>query len=91
MMSIQIQIEVKDAKVERKRITRKDGSQLEIGEQRAYVHVGKPYPTEIVIPVDIAAGQMPYDAGRYQMDPSCLYVDRYGKLSLGRLKLQKPT
>ena len=90
-MSVQIRIEVKEAKVERKRITRKDRSQLEIGEQPAYLHLGKPYPTEIVIPVEIAAGQMPYDAGRYQIDPACLYVDRYGKLSLGRVKLQKPT
>jgi hypothetical protein len=88
-MTIQILIEVKEAKVERKRITKKDGGQLDIGEQRAYVSLGKPYPTEIVIPIDVASGQMPYEPGSYQMDPACLYVDRYGKLSLGRLKLQK--
>ena len=88
---MKIAIEVKQATVERKRITRKAGGQIDIGEQRAYVDLGKPYPTEIVIPIDVEAGQMPYDPGRYQMDPSCLYVDRFGKLCLGRLKLQKST
>ena len=66
-MSIKIQIEVKEARVERKQITRKDGGRIEIGEQRAYVIMGKPYPTEIVIPIDLTSGQMAYEAGRYEM------------------------
>ena len=90
-MKMLIGIEVKEAKVERKRITRKAGGQIDIGEQRAYVDLGKPYPTEIVIPIDVEAGQMPYDAGKYHLDQSCFYVDRFGKLCLGRLKLQKST
>jgi len=84
-MKLEINIEVKSGGVFEKTVRGKDGREYLIREQYGWVDLGKPYPQEVRISLDRA--QDPYSAGEYVMDRSCLYVDRYGKLSLGRLKL----
>ncbi len=85
-MKLDIPIEVKLAGVIEKAVRgRADGREYLIREQVGYVDLGKPYPQEVRIPVE--TGREPYAVGKYVVEPSCLYVDRYGKLSLGRLKL----
>jgi hypothetical protein len=80
-----VRIEVKSAVVDQKTIRGKDGKEFVIREQCGYVDLGKPYPQEIRIPVE--QGKEAYPPGDYVMDPHCFYVDRFGKLSLGRLRL----
>ncbi len=85
-MKLEIAVEIKHAEVIEKAVRgRTDGREYLIREQLGYVDTGKPYPQEVRIPVE--NGREPYGPGKYTVDPSCLYVDRYGKLSLGRLKL----
>jgi hypothetical protein len=85
-MNIEISVEIKLAGVIEKAVRGKsDGREYLIREQVGYVDTGKPYPQEVRIPVE--TGREPYAVGKYMVDPACVYVDRYGKLSLGRLKL----
>jgi hypothetical protein len=84
-MKLEIIIEVKSGAVSEKTVRGKDGREYLIREQAGWVDLGKPYPQEVRISLE--RGQEGYAAGEYLMDQSCLYVDRYGKLSLGRLKL----
>jgi hypothetical protein len=84
-MKLEIIIEVKSGAVSEKTVRGKDGREYLIREQGGWVDLGKPYPQEVRISLE--RGQEGYAAGQYLMDESCLYVDRYGKLSLGRLKL----
>jgi hypothetical protein len=86
IMKLEIAVEVKHADVIEKAVRgRTDGREYLIREQLGYVDTGKPYPQEVRIPVE--TGREPYAVGKYLVDPTCLYVDRYGKLSLGRVKL----
>jgi Helix-destabilising protein len=84
-MKFEIQIEIKSTEVHDKRGTSRQGKPFHIREQFGYLELGKPYPVEIRISLEEAAP--PYPPGRYVIDPSCLYVDRYGQLALGRLRL----
>jgi hypothetical protein len=84
-MKFEIPIEVKSTNVQEKRGTSREGKQFHIREQSAYLDAGKAYPVEIKVPLDESAP--PYPPGNYLVDPQCLYVDRYGQLALGRLKL----
>jgi hypothetical protein len=84
-MKFELPIEVKSPGVTEKTVKGKDGREYLIREQMGWADIGKPYPMEIRIP--LAPVSEPYSAGKYLIDPSCLYVDRFGKLSLGRLKL----
>lgn len=80
-----VKIEVKSNMVDQKTVKGKDGKEYIIREQAGWVDLGKAYPQEIRIPVE--QGKDAYPSGHYAMDPSCLYVDRFGRLSLGRLRL----
>ena len=83
---MQIKIEVKSDHVETKTVRRKiDGKEYHICEQGGWIDLGKAYPQEVRIPIE--EKQPPYPAGRYVMDPTCVYVDRFGKLMIGRLRL----
>jgi hypothetical protein len=85
-MRFDISIEIKLADVMEKTVmARKDGRQCLIREQIGWIDIGKPYPQEVRIPVE--NGKEPYAPGKYTVDPACLYIDRYGKLALGRLRL----
>ncbi len=81
-----IKIEVKSPDVaEKSVVSKKDGQRYLIRSQAGWIDLGKFFPQEVRIPID--QGKEPYPVGKYTMDPSCLYVDRYGTLSLSRLRL----
>lgn len=82
---MQVKIEVRSPAIDQKTVKGKDGKEYVIREQSGWIDLGKAYPQEVRIPVE--QGKDAYPAGHYAMDPSCLYVDRFGKLSLGRLRL----
>lgn len=85
-MKIEILVEVKSGNVAEKTIkSKRDGREYLIREQVGWADLGKEYPQEIRIPLE--KSQEAYAAGRYQIDPACLYVDRFQTLSLGRIRL----
>ena len=85
-MKFEVTVEVKSRDVLTKRgIASKTGKEYAIHEQIGYVELEKPYPLEMRIPVQ--SPDTPYAPGTYLIDPSCLYVNRFGQLQLGRLKL----
>lgn len=58
-----------------------------IREQVGYVQFpGKPYPQEIKFALEEGAGA--YPQGRYEVHPDSFYVDNFGGLKIGRLKLK---
>jgi hypothetical protein len=85
IMKFEISSEVNLAGITEKTVTGKDGKEYLIREQVGWVDLGKPYPQEVRIPIQ--KGRDKYEPGKYLIDPACLYVDRYGQLSLGRLRL----
>jgi hypothetical protein len=44
-----------------------------------------PYPAEIII--NLEEKQDAWPVGKYQVSPSCVYVDRHKQLTIGRIKL----
>ncbi len=87
-MKLEITVEVKSRDVSTKNVVaRKTGKPFVIHEQIGYVELDKPYPLEVRIPVE--SPDKPYAPGTYLVDPSCIYVSRFGQLQLGRLKLSR--
>jgi hypothetical protein len=86
-MKFEIPIEIASQEISEKRGTSKQGRPFVIREQRGYVDLGRQYPVEIRVPLDDSS--QPYSSGRYIIDRECLFVDRYGALSLGRLRLKR--
>ena len=84
-MKFELTIEIKSTDIQEKRGTSRLGKPFHIREQFGYADLGKPYPTEIRIPLDQASA--PYPTGTYLLDPACLYVDHFGRLNMGRLRL----
>jgi hypothetical protein len=72
-------------------ISKKTGQPFAIRSQTAYAHtfdrngVQFPYPQQIKISLD--DDQLPFAVGAYVVAPQCIYVDKFGKLALGRLSL----
>lgn len=88
-----INIEIKEGKLNRREITsKKDGKQMVFLDQEAYAYTvdkqGKlrDYPEACRISLDI--DQVPYPPGLYVLQPSSIYVDRFGALALSRPKLK---
>jgi hypothetical protein len=84
---MKLAIEIKSASIDERTITTKEGKKFEIREQSAWVDLGKAYPQEIDVALE--PGAPAYSVGQYELDPACLYVDRFGKLKLGRIRLAK--
>lgn len=84
-MKLEIAVEVKSADVVERTHRGQTGREFLFREQLGWVDLGKPYPQEVHIPV--AKGREPYAPGTYMVDAACVYVDRYGKLSFGPLRL----
>lgn len=81
-----IKIEVKNPGTEHVTGTSKQGRPYSFYRQSAYAHLpGKAYPVEFEMTHDQASDA--YQPGFYSIDPSSIYVDRFGGLALGRLKL----
>jgi hypothetical protein len=49
--------------------------------QRAYLHTGAAFPMPFKLPLN---GPNAYQAGHYQLDPSCFKVSQYGGLEIDR-------
>lgn len=82
-----ITIEVQSLQVAEKDVTSKrTGKAYRFREQNAWIHMGKPYPVEIRLPLEV--DQPPYPLGSYHIDmPTSLYVDKFRNVSLGRMRL----
>ncbi|MCB6185411.1 G5P family DNA-binding protein [Leeia sp. TBRC 13508] len=71
--------------------SQKTGKPYSIREQKGWAFLldqdGKPnqYPTQIVI--SLGDTQQPYPVGNYSLSDSSIYVDRFGRLTVGRLNL----
>lgn len=62
------------------------GKPFSMRKQAAWVHLpGDRYPTRIEMTLD--DDSQAYPKGEYKLGPRSLFVDRFGRLSLGRLEL----
>lgn len=82
-----IKIEVKDSAT---RVvsgnSKKTGKSYEFHKQDAFAHLpGEPYPVRMEFSHESAKDALA--PGMYLLTPESFYVDRYGKLTLGRLKV----
>lgn len=85
-LKFEIPIEIKSADVvERGGTARATGKVFKVREQHGWVDLGKAYPQEIVLKLEHE--EQPYAVGAYVVDARSLYVDRFGQLQIGRLKL----
>lgn len=84
-MQFNIPVEIQSSEVTVKKGISKAGKQYEIREQSGYIALGKPYPVEFRFSLEF--GSDPYPPGRYAIDSGCLYVNRFGQLALGRIRL----
>jgi len=75
----------KSTAIQEKNVRSKEGKEFLIREQIGWAYIGKDYPQEIRVPIE--PGKTAYAPGNYDIDPSCIYPDRFGKLHLGRLRL----
>lgn len=84
-----IKIEVKSSDVQDR--TNAGGT---FREQQAWAHMADqngnphPYPQLIKINLDVKSNQAPFPPGMYQLDPASVYVNKFGGLNIGRIKLR---
>ena len=66
--------------------SKRDGKPFSIRKQRAWAHLsGDKYPSGIEIVLE--EGQAPYQPGAYMLAPESVFVGRFGRLEIGRIKL----
>lgn len=87
-----IRIEISQASFLERPITAKNGKTYVFREQTGYAYLMGPngtldtHPSKFAISLERDA--QPYPAGNYTVEPSSLYVNKYGGLDLGRLRLK---
>lgn len=88
-----MKIEIKSTTINSRNITsKKTGEIIQFVEQEAYAYTsdrnGHPhaYPSRIV--VNAQENGQPYPVGFYTLSASSYMVDRFGKLELGRVRLE---
>lgn len=84
-----LKIEIKSAEVFVKSgVSAKTGKPYNIRTQEAYAHVydksGHPAPYPVRIVLSLPDTGPAYNPGTYQLDPRCIYVDRFGSLAIAR-------
>ena len=84
-----MKIEIRDQKVENfSGTSSKTGKPFSMNKQEGYCHMdGQPYPQRIEITLDDKSTGFP--PGMYQMEETSFYVNRFGQLSIGTLKLKR--
>lgn len=87
-----IRIEVETAEVMTKSgIAAATGKPYTIREQNAWAYLigqdGKPNKHPEAMKITLERDQPPYAVGAYTLDPGALYVAQFGKLSIGRIRL----
>jgi hypothetical protein len=83
--AVNVKIEIKSGEVLTRTGTDKTGKPYAFREQVGWLDTGEEYPEKVRVPVE--QGKAPYPPGKYVMDPTCLFVGKFNKLSLGRLRL----
>lgn len=91
-----MKIEVKNTAVITRQITpstgKNAGKQVTFYEQEAWAHLcnkdGTPHPYPSRTLIGLENPEAPIKPGMYTLGDSCFFVDRFGKLALGRLQLQ---
>lgn len=53
--------------------------------QKGFIEVGQPFPIQFSIPIDSLA--QAYSVGHYELSPTCLETDKYGKLLVNPYKM----
>lgn len=86
-MKLQVLVEVTKVEVNEKRGTSRQGKPYVIREQNVWAQTGKEYPESMTVRLEDNDG--PYQPGKYMVTEDCLYINQYGQLSVGRVKLQK--
>lgn len=88
MIKVQVETTVVDLK---QGTSAKTGKPYSIREQEAWgffcARDGKPHPHPQRIKLTLDDDQQPYEIGTYQLDPSSLYADKWGQISI-RAKLR---
>jgi hypothetical protein len=84
-MKLLIRVEVHKTDVSERRGTSKRGSPYCIREQSAWAHTGLQYPE--LIKVSLEEGQAPYPPGEYFITEESIFVNQFGGLAFGRVKL----
>lgn len=89
-----IRIEVTNREVHTRHIkSNRTGREFTFHEQEAFAFVhdrngdASKYPGRITL--TLGDDQEPYEPGMYMLAPQSLYVDRFGKLTIGRVQLVK--
>lgn len=87
-----INVEIKSDQVQTKAgVSAKTGKPYSIREQEGYAQIfgrnGEPAPYPVRITLALEDGAQAYAPGQYTIDPRCVYVDRFGGLTMGRVKL----
>lgn len=80
-----INIEIKSQETRTKSGVSKKGKPYSITEQFGWVTLANGETRRVVIALE--DGALPYASGRYELHRDSLYVDGFGQLALGRLKL----
>ncbi len=85
-----IRVEIKNSELVHVSGTSKTGKPYSFNKQVAWAHLpGQPYPTRIELTVD--SNETGYPIGDYILGPDSFMVDRFGKLTIGRVQLVKQT
>lgn len=86
-----IKIEVDSTTFEERSGTTQKGKPYTIREQQAYAHVleetGKPAKYPVKMRVNLEDTQPPYQPGFYTLDPRCVMVGDFDRLTLGKIRL----
>lgn len=86
-MKLQLLVDVTKVEVREKRGTSRQGKPYTIREQAVWAQTGKEYPESMTVRIE--DGEPPYQPGRYVVSEDCLYINQYGQLAIGRVRLQK--
>ena len=86
-MKLQLLVEITKVDVREKKGTSRKGQPFTIREQSAWADTGKEYPESFTVRLD--DGDPPYQPGKYEVTEDCLYINQYGQLAVGRVKLEK--
>ena len=81
-----VRVEIKSTEVAEHSGTDKAGRPFLIRKQHGYLDVGKAYPVEVAIRLDV--GQEPFKPGFYVLGPRCFYVRQFGEVGCDLSKME---
>jgi len=81
-----VRVEIKSTEVAEHSGTDKGGRPYVIRKQHGYLDVGKAYPVEVAIRLDVK--QEPFKPGWYVLGPRCFYVRQFGEVGVDLSKME---